>query len=68
MKYGVPRILARVVLGFLLGVLPTAQALRVVHIFVALADHQHQGIVPAPAALGNGGDPIHNLYWERPLQ
>jgi hypothetical protein len=64
MKYGVPRILAPVVLGFLLGVLPaTAQSLRVVHIFVALADNQHQGIVPVPAALGDGGDPIHNLYW-----
>jgi hypothetical protein len=64
MKYGVPRILARVLLGFLLGALPAmAQTLRVVHIFVALADNQHQGIVPVPAGLGNGGDPIHNLYW-----
>ncbi len=36
---------------------------RVVHVFVALADNEHQGIVPVPAALGNGDDPAHNLYW-----
>jgi hypothetical protein len=36
---------------------------RVVHAFVALADNQHQGIIPAPANLGNGDDPQHNLYW-----
>jgi hypothetical protein len=36
---------------------------RVVHVFVALADNQHQGIVPVPAALGNGSDPPRNLYW-----
>jgi hypothetical protein len=36
---------------------------RVVHVFVALADNQHQGIVPVPAKLGNGDDPEHNLYW-----
>lgn len=36
---------------------------RVIHVFVALADNQHQGIVPVPAALGNGDDPAHNLYW-----
>jgi len=34
---------------------------------VALADNQHQGIVPVPAALGNGGDPIHSIG-ERPLE
>ncbi len=33
------------------------------HVFVALADNQHQGIVPVPARLGNGDDPEHNLYW-----
>lgn len=36
---------------------------RVVHVFVALADNRHQGIVPVPAALGNGQDPKGNLYW-----
>jgi hypothetical protein len=36
---------------------------RVVHVFVALADNQHQGIVPVPAVLGNGSDPARNLYW-----
>jgi hypothetical protein len=36
---------------------------RVVHVFVALADNQHQGIVPVPAVLGNGRDPQRNLYW-----
>lgn len=36
---------------------------RIVHVFVALADNQHQGIVPVPARLGNGQDPANNLYW-----
>jgi hypothetical protein len=36
---------------------------RVVQVFVALADNQHQGIVPVSAALGNGSDPQRNLYW-----
>jgi hypothetical protein len=36
---------------------------RVIHVFVALADNQHQGIIPVPAVLGNGDDPAHNLYW-----
>ncbi len=36
---------------------------RTVHVFVALADNQNQGIVPVPQRLGNGLDPAHNLYW-----
>jgi hypothetical protein len=36
---------------------------RTVHVCVALADNQNQGIVPVPARLGNGLDPGHNLYW-----
>jgi hypothetical protein len=36
---------------------------RVVHVYVALADNQHQGIVPVPAPLGNGSEPARNLYW-----
>jgi len=34
-----------------------------VHVFVALADSEHQGIVPVPARFVNGLDPEHNLYW-----
>jgi hypothetical protein len=40
-----------------------AAAPRTVHVFVALADNQHQGIIPVPAVLGNGSDPQRNLYW-----
>jgi len=36
---------------------------RTVHVFVALADNEHQGIVPVPPRLGNGLDPARNLYW-----
>src|SRR2546423_1366193 len=36
---------------------------RTVHVFVALADNQNQGIIPVPPRLGNGLDPAHNLYW-----
>ncbi|MBN1505414.1 MAG: hypothetical protein JW955_01140 [Sedimentisphaerales bacterium] len=36
---------------------------RTIHVFVALCDNQHQGIVPVPAKLGNGEDPANNLYW-----
>lgn len=36
---------------------------RVVHVFVALCDNEHQGIVPVPAAIGNGEDADRNLYW-----
>jgi len=36
---------------------------RTIHVFVALADNQNQGIVPVPPRLGNGADPVHNLYW-----
>jgi hypothetical protein len=35
----------------------------VIHVFVALCDNVHQGIVPVPAILGNGDDPKNNLYW-----
>jgi hypothetical protein len=37
--------------------------LRTVHVFVALADNEHQGIIPVPAKLGNGEDAERNLYW-----
>jgi len=32
-------------------------------VFVALADNEHQRIVPVPKVLGNGDDPARNLYW-----
>ncbi len=51
----------------LLLILSTAWAqepgLRTVHVFVALADNQSQGIIPVPPKLGNGEDPERNLYW-----
>lgn len=42
-----------------------AQAIegRVAHVIVALADNRYQGIVPVPAAIGNGDDADRNLYW-----
>ncbi|MBL8114212.1 MAG: hypothetical protein JNK60_15125 [Acidobacteria bacterium] len=35
----------------------------VVHVVVALCDNDNQGIVPVPKAIGNGQDPVRNLYW-----
>lgn len=55
-----------VVLAFLFAAsIASAQNsdIRTVHVFVALADNQHQGIIPVAAILGNGEDPEHNLYW-----
>jgi hypothetical protein len=34
-----------------------------VGVYIALCDNEHQGIVPVPAAIGNGDDPDRNLYW-----
>ncbi|MCU0242048.1 MAG: hypothetical protein MUF51_06460, partial [Vicinamibacteria bacterium] len=42
---------------------PAPQPPTVVHVFVALCDNAHQGIVPVPRHLGNGQDPKDNLYW-----
>src|SRR5258705_1608138 len=36
---------------------------QVIHVFVALCDNINQGIVPVPPSLGNGDDPVRNLYW-----
>ncbi len=36
---------------------------KIIHIFVALADNTHQGIVPVKSSLGNGDNPRTNLYW-----
>src|SRR5688572_9934391 len=34
-----------------------------IHVFVALCDNKYQGIVPVGARMGNGQDPVNNLYW-----
>jgi hypothetical protein len=58
------RRLAACIAGLLLfTVAPALGATRTVHVFVALADNLHQGIVPVARALGNGDDPDRNLYW-----
>ncbi len=36
---------------------------KTIHVFVALCDNEHQGIVPVQHILGNGDDPKNNLYW-----
>lgn len=36
---------------------------KTIHVLVALCDNKYQGIVPVPAAIGNGQDPASNLYW-----
>lgn len=36
---------------------------KTIHVYVALCDNVHQGIVPVPSKLGNGEDPFNNLYW-----
>jgi len=45
------------------SILAQEAKLRTIHVFVALADNQHQGIVPVAATLGNGEDAERNLYW-----
>lgn len=54
-------ILAIICLGFLAG--KVLCQVRTIHVFVALCDNEHQGIVPVPKSLGNGKDPKNNLYW-----
>ncbi len=39
------------------------ESTKTIHVFVALCDNKYQGIVPVPAAIGNGQDPSNNLYW-----
>ncbi len=36
---------------------------KVIRIFTALCDNEHQGIVKVPAKIGNGDKPADNLYW-----
>ena len=47
------------------AVLPEPDAFegKMIYVVVALCDNVNQGIVPVPAALGNGEDPPRNLYW-----
>lgn len=42
---------------------PASENVPQVHVVVALVDNASQGIVPVPAAIGNGDDPSSNLYW-----
>ncbi|MBI2678587.1 MAG: hypothetical protein HYX28_07375 [Candidatus Koribacter versatilis] len=39
------------------------EAPRVIHVFVALADNDNQGIVKISRTLGNGEDAQRNVYW-----
>lgn len=58
------RLLIVAIIAFFSHVLSSqTNRLRTVHVFVALADNEHQGIVPVAAKLGNGEDAEHNLYW-----
>lgn len=58
------RIPASIAIALWLVVSPVAQGQsKAIHVFVALCDNEHQGIVPAPKTLGNGDDPANNLYW-----
>ncbi|GAA4316144.1 hypothetical protein GCM10023149_12940 [Mucilaginibacter gynuensis] len=43
--------------------IPFNSASKTIHVFVALCDNKYQGIVPAPAKIGNGQDAETNLYW-----
>lgn len=43
--------------------IPYDSKTKTIHVFVALCDNVHQGIVPVPKAIGNGQDPANNLYW-----
>ena len=45
-----------------------ASELRTIHVVVALCDNENQGIVPVPEKLGNGKEPLTNLYWGAPLR
>lgn len=57
------RLCAAYLLFFASNVASAQTKPRVVHVFVALADNEHQGIIPVPPTLGNGDDAAHNLYW-----
>lgn len=54
-------ILTIILIGFLSSNL--SGQTRTIHVFVALCDNEHQGILSVPEQLGNGKDPRTNLYW-----
>ena len=58
-----PNLAVSLFLCITLSPLCAQNAPRTIHVFVALADNAHQGIVPVPAKLGNGDDAERNLYW-----
>ena len=49
--------------GFSPFLLHSGEPPKTIHVFVALCDNEHQGIIPVPVTLGNGRDPRNNLYW-----
>jgi len=64
LRLAVPRAAFLLTILLVVGAAGVAQEKpRVVHVFVALADNDHQGIVPVPRVLGNGDDEQRNLYW-----
>ena len=56
-------ILCVLVVSFFMVSAAAKDAIKSIHVFVALCDNQSQGIVPVPKQLGNGNDPGNNLYW-----
>ena len=56
-------ILSLIILFFVEMNASKANSCRTIHVYVALCDNINQGIVPVPAAIGNGQDASRNLYW-----
>ncbi len=52
-----------ITLVFVVGASNLLVSQRLIHVFVALCDNEHQGIVKVPKGIGNGQDPNTNLYW-----
>jgi hypothetical protein len=46
-----------------ISITPKQNTSKVIHVFVALCDNVNQGIVKVPPKIGNGQDPVNNLYW-----
>ena len=55
------RLYLLIILLILAGVPVTQAKEQTIGVYVALADNASQGIVPIPAAIGNGDDPEKNL-------